>query len=183
MGGYGALRIGMKHADVFGSLYVMSPCCLTPRAARPLTPAEETALAAVKTAADVATLPSGIRSQLAGAAAWSPNPNSPPLYLDLPIGDKEQEVLAKWAANAPLNFVDQYVSELRRYRAIAMDVGDKDNLRVGATRLHDVLTAYGLKHDFEIYPGDHTNNMAVRFQENVIPFFDRTVSFNRPKKP
>ena len=28
MGGYGATRIGMKHPDVFGSLYVMSPCCL-----------------------------------------------------------------------------------------------------------------------------------------------------------
>jgi enterochelin esterase-like enzyme len=28
MGGYGATRIGMKHAGVFGSLYIMSPCCL-----------------------------------------------------------------------------------------------------------------------------------------------------------
>ena len=27
MGGYGAARIGMKHSDVFGSLYIMSPCC------------------------------------------------------------------------------------------------------------------------------------------------------------
>src|SRR4029450_6029101 len=31
MGGYGATRIGMKHADVFGALYIMSPCCLAPR--------------------------------------------------------------------------------------------------------------------------------------------------------
>ena len=31
MGGYGATRIGMKHADVFGSLYIMSPCCLSAR--------------------------------------------------------------------------------------------------------------------------------------------------------
>ena len=30
MGGYGASRIGMKHADVFGALYIMSPCCLSP---------------------------------------------------------------------------------------------------------------------------------------------------------
>jgi len=28
MGGYGATRIGMKHSAVFGSLYIMSPCCL-----------------------------------------------------------------------------------------------------------------------------------------------------------
>src|ERR1035438_2060450 len=38
MGGYGATRIGMKHSDVFGSVYIMSPCCLSarpPRAAPP----------------------------------------------------------------------------------------------------------------------------------------------------
>ena len=29
MGGYGALRIGMKRPDVFFSLYIMSACCLT----------------------------------------------------------------------------------------------------------------------------------------------------------
>ena len=31
MGGYGASRIGMKHSDVFGSLYIMSPCCMSAR--------------------------------------------------------------------------------------------------------------------------------------------------------
>src|ERR687886_2172457 len=38
MGGYGATRIGMKHADVFGSLYIMSPCCLSPRLPGPANP-------------------------------------------------------------------------------------------------------------------------------------------------
>ena len=33
MGGYGASRIGMKHSDVFGSLYIMSPCCMVARGA------------------------------------------------------------------------------------------------------------------------------------------------------
>src|SRR4029079_14876470 len=31
MGGYGATRLGLKHPDVFGALYMMSPCCLSPR--------------------------------------------------------------------------------------------------------------------------------------------------------
>src|SRR5690348_12361385 len=43
MGGYGATRIGMKHADVFGSLYIMSPCCLSPRPAGPPNPELEKA--------------------------------------------------------------------------------------------------------------------------------------------
>src|SRR6202046_1685773 len=35
MGGYGASRIGMKHSDVFGALYIMSPCCLSPMTGGP----------------------------------------------------------------------------------------------------------------------------------------------------
>ena len=182
MGGYGATRIGMKHPDVFGSLYIMSPCCLSARGAGPANPANEEALAAVKTAEDSAKLPFGLRAQLASAAAWSPNPNNPPLYLDLPIGPNQQSVLARWAANAPLAFIDQYIQNLRQYRAIAIDVGDQDNLKVDTGKLHDALTSYGIEHDFEIYSGTHTSNVAVRFQENVMPFFSRTLSFETAKR-
>ena len=189
MGGYGASRIGMKHADVFGSLYIMSPCCLSPRgsgggrgAPGGNNAANEEALAAVKTAADSAKLPFGLRAQLASAAAWSPNPKNPPLYLDLPIGDNEQAVLAKWTANAPLAFIDQYVPGLRRYRAIAIDVGDQDGLRADAGKLHDVLDQYDIANTFEIYAGTHTSDVAVRFQEHVMPFFSRTLSFAPAKR-
>jgi S-formylglutathione hydrolase FrmB len=183
MGGYGASRIGMKHADVFGSLYIMSPCCLSARGSGGgrggpgANTSAADALAAVKTPEDSAKLPFGLRAQLASAAAWSPNPKNPPLYLDLPFGDKEQTVLAKWAANAPLAFVDQYIAQLKRYKAIAIDVGDQDGLRVDAGKLHDVLDQYGVANTFEIYPGTHTSDVAVRFQEHVMPFFSRTLSF------
>lgn len=182
MGGYGASRIGMKHPEVFGSLYIMSPCCLSARGGGPPNPANEEALAAVKTPADSAKLPFGLRAQLASAAAWSPNPKNPPLYLDLPIGANQQAVLARWAANAPLAFIDQYIQNLREYRAIAIDVGDMDNLKNDTGRLHDVLTAYDVRHDFEIYPGTHTSNVAIRFQDYVLPFFSRTLSFERAKR-
>jgi hypothetical protein len=130
MGGYGATRIGMKLSDVFGSLYIMSPCCLSARAAGSLKPEDEKVLEAVKTAEDSAKLGFFQRAQLATAAAWSPDPKNPPLYLDLPMKDGavQPDVLAKWAANAPLAFMDQYIGNLREYRAIAIDVGDQDNL-------------------------------------------------------
>src|SRR5215471_10170181 len=86
MGGYGATRIGMKHADVFGSLYIMSPFCLSSRPAGPGNAEMDKTLEAVKTPEDSAKLPFGARAQLATGAAWSPDPNNPPLYLDLPIG-------------------------------------------------------------------------------------------------
>jgi enterochelin esterase-like enzyme len=177
MGGYGASRIGMKHSDVFGSLYIMSPCCLSPMGARPTDPAAEKALEAVKTPADSANLPWGLRAQLASAAAWSPDPKKPPLYLDLPAknGMADKDVVAKWAANAPLAFVDQYIGNLRQYRAIAIDVGDKDGLKIDAGKLHEVLDTYEIANTFEIYQGTHTSAVAVRFQNHVMPFFSKNL--------
>jgi S-formylglutathione hydrolase FrmB len=175
MGGYGAARIGMKHPDVFGSLYIMSPCCLSARGAGPANPAAARALEAVRTPADAAGLSFFERAALATAAAWSPDPKNPPLYLDLPVknGVPQPDVLAKWAANAPLAFVDQYIGNLRRYDAIAMDVGDQDGLRLDAQKLHGVMDDYGIPNEFDLYHGTHTSAVADRFQNHVLPFFGR----------
>lgn len=179
MGGYGATRIGMKHADVFGVLYIMSPCCLAPRPAGPPNPDLEKALESVKTPEDSAKLGFFPRVMLASAAAWSPDPKNPPLYLDLPFkdGSPQPDVLAKWTANAPLAFIDQYIGNLREYRAIAIDVGDQDGLRVDTAKLHDVLDKYGIANSFEVYKGTHTSAVAVRFQNYVMPFFSKNLCF------
>ena len=179
MGGYGATRIGMKHSDVFGSLYIMSPCCLSPRISLPQNSDIAKALEAVKTPGDSAKLSFGARATLASAAAWSPNPKNPPLYLDLPTKDGETQpgVLARWSANAPLAFVDQYIPELRQYRGIALDVGDQDGLKVDTVKLHDVLDKYGISNSFEEYQGTHTSKVADRFQNHVLKFFNEHLCF------
>src|SRR5208337_3559063 len=83
MGGYGASRIGMKHPDVFGSLYIMSPCCMSPMGGGGPGPADkmkemaianEKKIAGAKSPSDAAALLPGFGSaQLATAAAWAPN--------------------------------------------------------------------------------------------------------------
>jgi enterochelin esterase-like enzyme len=184
MGGYGATRIGMKHSEVFGSLYIMSPCCLSPRQAGPTSPEIEKALAEVKTPEDSAKLGFGARANLAAASAWAPNPKNPPLYLDLPRknGEVQPDVIARFAANAPLAFIDQYIGNLRQYRAIAIDVGDKDGLKADSEKLHNVLDKYGIANGFEIYPGTHTSAVAVRFQNFVMPFFSKHLCFEKSCK-
>jgi enterochelin esterase-like enzyme len=180
MGGYGATRIGMKHADVFGSLYIMSPCCLSARPGGPPNTDLEKAVADAKSPADLASLPFFPRAQLATAAAWSPNPKNPPLYLDLPTkdGQPRPDILAKWAANAPLAFFDQYVGSLKQYRAIAIDVGDQDGLKTDTGKLHDMMDLYGIVNTFELYEGTHTSKVADRFQNHVVPFFSKTLCFD-----
>jgi|WetSurMetagenome_2_1015567.scaffolds.fasta_scaffold67843_3 enterochelin esterase-like enzyme len=184
MGGYGASRLGMRHPEVFGSLYIMSPCCMSARSAGPNGADLEKTVQGMKGPADSAPLPFMARAQLASAAAWSPNPKKPPLFLDLPTADgkPQPDVLARWAANAPLAFVDQYIGNLRQYRAIAMDVGDQDGLRVDAARLHDIMDAYGIPNTFEIYPGNHTSRVADRFQNHVMKFFSGSLQFDAPRK-
>ncbi|MFZ0964370.1 MAG: alpha/beta hydrolase-fold protein [Terriglobia bacterium] len=179
LGGYGATRIGMKHAEVFGSLYIMSPCCLSPRPAGPANPEMARTLEAVKAPAGSANLPFFARAQLATAAAWSPDPKNPPLHLDLPTKDgvPQPDVLAKWTANAPPAFIDQYIGNLRQYRAIAIDVGDRDGLRINTGKLRDVLDKYGIANSLEVYQGTHTSRVADRFQNHVMPFFSRNLCF------
>lgn len=94
-------------------------------------------------------------------------------------GQVQQDVVAKWAANAPLAFIDQYIGNLTQHKAIAIDVGDQDGLRVYAKKLHDILDSYGIPNTFEVYPGAHTSAVAVRFQSFVLPFFSRNLCSGR----
>ncbi len=189
MGGYGASRIGMKHPDIFGALYIMSPCCMSPMGGGGPGPADrmkEMAIANEKTAAS-ARSPAELAAQSPGfgsapfatAAAWAPDPQNPPLYFDLPTRDgvPVPAIQAKFAANAPLVFVDQYIGNLKQYRAIAIDVGDQDGLRVDAGKLHEILDNYGVANSFEIYSGTHTSAVADRFQNHVLPFFSKNLCF------
>ncbi len=189
MGGYGTTRIGIKHSDVFGALYIMSPCCMFPRAgsgpgapdqSKEAAQAIEAKIAAAKSPAEAAkALPGFGVGMLASAAAWSPNPKNPPLYFDLPTKDGviQPEIQAKYSANGPLAFIDQYIRGLRTYRAIAMDVGDQDGLRFDTAMLHKVLDSYSIPNTFEIYSGTHTSAVADRFQNHVMPFFSKNLCF------
>jgi S-formylglutathione hydrolase FrmB len=189
MGGYGASRIGMKHPEVFGALYIMSPCCMSPMAGGGPGPADqmkeraiasEKKVADAKSPADLAAQSPGFASaQYATAAAWAPDPKNPPLYFDLPTKDgvSVPEIVAKFTANSPLSFVDQYIGNLKQYRAIAMDVGDQDGLRFDATKLHTIFDNYGIANSFEIYSGTHTSAVADRFQNHVLPFFSKNLCF------
>jgi S-formylglutathione hydrolase FrmB len=179
MGGYGASRIGMNHPDVFGSLYIMSPCCLSPQTEALSNKDLDAKLEAVKSPAESAGLPFIPRVYLAMAAAFSPDPKNPPLYFDLPVknGELQPGIAAKWAANAPLAFIDQDIDNLRQYRAISIDVGDQDGLRFDTIKLHNILDSYGIANSFEIYHGTHTSVVSDRFQNHVMPFFSKNLCF------
>jgi enterochelin esterase-like enzyme len=179
MGGYGALRIGMKRPDVFGALYVMSACCLTAnRNPRPEAMAAAEAITTREQAEEAARAPGfGPSTMLASAAAWSPNPKNPPLFLDLPVKDGKvrPDVVAKWVANSSIEMLAQHVANLGRYYAIAIDIGTKDPLIPSNKELHAAMTKLRIPHLYEEYDGDHTNKVRERIELNVLPFFSRNL--------
>lgn len=170
MGGYGTLRIGMKYPEVFAALYAMSSCCLFNEP-----PSAEQVAAERERTADGPPTGSGFRNaRLAQAAAWSPNPQNPPLYIDWPYaedGEPDPLVKARWHANSPVVTVHQHVPALRSFRAIRLDVGDQDGLITVNEQLSEALQRLGVEHGFEVYEGDHGNRVAPRFRDEVMPFF------------
>jgi S-formylglutathione hydrolase len=173
MGGYGTMRIGQKHPEIFSSLYLLSPCCL---AAEVFTPSSEliNRIEAVKDTNTFLKADFGTKIFFASAAAWSPNPVKAPFYLDLPVqnGQVQPDVIAKWTANRPLAQLDQYITNLRQLQAIAFDAGDKDkNIAASIQVLDRELNKYGVLHDFDLYEGDHTNRIAERISQRMLPFF------------
>jgi S-formylglutathione hydrolase len=176
MGGYGTFRIGMKHPEVFSSLYSMSACCMFETGE--VTPAM-TQLEAVKTKEDAAKVGFNQKSPLARAAAWSSDPNNPPLFIDLPVKDgKPQPVIqAKWAANSLMVMLEQYAPSLKKMKAIAMNVGDQDALMPTNKDMDQALTSAGIQHTFEIFPGTHNDQVPMNFGEKVLPFFSNQLAF------
>jgi S-formylglutathione hydrolase len=180
MGGYGTVKIAMQHAGVFSSLYILSPCCMTAN----LNPRNGEKAEAVHSMEEVAKADFATAAAFASAAAWSPNPNNPPFYIDLPTkdGKPQPEVIAKWAANAPLAMIDQYIPNLKTYHAIAMDAGAQDEPIASTVRtLDQVLTKYGIAHEFAIYEGNHVNHVADRVEGKMLPFFSKSLNFESGK--
>jgi len=181
MGGYGTMRIGMKYPQVFSSIYALSPCCMIPN----MTPAAGPSKAeSIRTVEEFNQADFGTKAQFASAAVWSPNPKNPPFFFDLPTkdGQVQELVLAKWAANAPLAMVDQYIGNLKKLHAIAFDAGDKD-AAIAATikTLDGMLTGYDLAHAFEVYEGTHVSGIQDRIETKTMAFFSKNLSFERDK--
>jgi|SRR5688572_15118403 S-formylglutathione hydrolase len=172
MGGYGTLRIAMKQPGVFSAIYAMSSCCLAPNP-NPDAKMFERA-AQVRTDQDITAADFFTKALLASAAAWSPDPRKPPLYIGLPVADGKllPDIASLWNANMPNVMVHQYLPALRTYKAIGIEAGDQDPVAIdGSKQLHGLLESYSIPHVYETYEGDHVNRIHERITTRLLPFF------------
>jgi len=173
MGGYGTMRIGMKNSDVFGALYAMSPCCLESNL--PTNAGLIKNIAKVTDPSMIDEQPFFVRISLAAAAAWSPNPNKPPMYYDLPYDENGaviDSIADRFKANEIIANLSDHQQGLQEIDQISIDVGNQDFMILKSSGvLHQHLDEMNIENHYEVYDGDHTNQIGKRLGTHVLPFF------------
>jgi S-formylglutathione hydrolase FrmB len=186
MGGYGAFMLAMKHPDVFGAVYSLSPCCLGFEG--DITADNPVWAKAAKVASrDVfAQKPRSfddfwITAMIAISAAFAPNRDRAPIFVDYPFIEKDgllvrsEPAYSSFRSKMPLYLIEQYRENLMKLRGIAIDVGEFDeftHIRRAAAKLSAELSEREIPHFFEIYKdGNHGNKIRERFESKLMPFF------------
>jgi enterochelin esterase family protein len=188
-GGFGALRLGMLHADVFGALACHSGDMLFeycyrvdfPKACSVLQAAggvrrflEAFERNAQKGKDDFLAL-----NILAMAACYSPDPAAElgvGLPFDLASGLPRDDVFARWLEFDPLRLLGAHADALRSLRLLYLDCGTQDefHLHHGARAFSAALSRLGIAHRHEEYADGHMN-VAYRYDES-LPALARALS-------
>ena len=104
------------------------------------------------------------------AATYSPNPENPPFYVDLPMawpsGELLQDVWDRWLSFDPVVNVHERLDNLRQLSGILLDAGTNDdyNLHWGHRLLSHYLNEAGIAHEHIENPGNHGGRADERMQ-------------------
>jgi len=176
MGGYGALRLGMQHPEVFSAAYGLSPCCAEWNEKEDRDDVVKAQRA--KSLQEVVAGGMGLQSELALAAAFSPDVHNPPFGVDWPFDTKGQPVaavIARWKSNMLDEIASGYAAGAQRLDALAFDVGKQDGLLPDVRQLDAQMTKLGIAHKYSEYEGNHFDHIRERMQEVVLPFMSKVL--------
>ncbi len=191
MGGHGAIKLGMLFPNVFASVYALSPYVLGLEKDYGV---EGKAYKQAQLIKSRDTLITGYKFLNANAVvavgrAFSPNPNKPPFYADLPYtyeGDNlivNHKVLNLWNKNLPNEMVKDYVNNLKSLKAIKLDWGRDDfftHIPSTSRTFSEKLDEFEINHFAEEYNGSHLDKIYTedgRFMNDMLPFFNTYLKF------
>jgi len=185
MGADGALSIAMNYPEVFGAVAAMSPSAdfeLKPNhldaviAENPETLAEPTLVHNTAELDALLFIEFWANIFYAEAVAFSPNPDNPPYYVDLPLQYPEKTVVEdvwnKWLEHDSVSRIEQDGQNLINTE-IFIDVGVGPVTFMpegeGIELLLAALIREGLEYTFVASPGDHLSHLRERTTE-VLKF-------------
>ncbi len=190
MGGYGALVLAMKYPDRFSVVYAMNPAVLG--WAGDLS-TENPAFRTVIDRSDWSEMDGFYEpAVICIGQAFSPNPDRPPFFVDLPFKVENNQLVPNqpafdlWEAHFPLNMAARYQANLKRLKGIRFDSGYEDEFtHIPPTNraFSKRLTELGVRHIFEEYNGDHRNRLwgeTGRLYTEVLPWFSLLLAQQPP---
>jgi steroid delta-isomerase-like uncharacterized protein len=179
MGGYGAISLAIEYPDVFGAVAALSPAW-SEIEAEPTVVDEFTTLFPLvlglpivgSTDDDLWNLfLSGMQRNVlyALAAAWTPNLENPPFYVDLPVlypgPTKVEDIWDIWKEYDLVSQIERngsnlsgtpiYVNEGRGSTILMTEM-------VGIDHLLEVLYMQGLSYTYEAFDGDHLTHLRYQ---------------------
>jgi len=180
-GGFGAIRLGMLHPDVFSAIACHSGDMYFeygylpdfPKTARTLDQRGglERFLAWFDGMPRKTNEAMTALNIVAMASCYSPAANAP-LRFELPFDPKtgriREEVWARWLTFDPVRMIDQHADALRRARLVFLDCGLRDefHLQWGARILAARLRELGIEHLHEEFDDGHMG-IAYRYDRSL----------------
>src|SRR5258706_7200992 len=183
MGGYGALRIAMRHPETFSAVYALSAYGLAfDDSVEGAYAKNWRAALSLRSWDDYAKAGFITNLLMAFGAANAPDLNNPPFYVSLPYiasGDSvvlDRRIARRWSAR-PLEMAPDLVANLRKL-SISFDAGATDGFKdipIRANELDELLSSLKVPHSFELYEGGHGDHIRARIETKMLPFFSRVL--------
>ena len=188
IGGRGALKMAMSHAEIFSVAYALHPVA-TGNGYLPwsIFPMDWKKTFAAKTFDDV-----GSKIFVAVCQAYLPNVNRPPFYCDFfmePDADGNPKIIPDNLQKAKIGFhleeaLNESASNLRKMRGLALDWGrfdtNQDHVYANQT-FSRKLKDLAITHEAEEYNGDPWSQVWTdngRFYSRVLPFLAQYMVFD-----
>ena len=189
IGGYGAIRFGMRHPDIFGSVYAMHPVG-TGSGVGVMAEIPKWDLLANATAMDDVRKDPRTIIFASIFQAHLPNSEKPPLFVDLPARQEGEKLIIDSALMERLRnhfyldtMIPQYAENLKSLRGLKFDWSRRDGnfdhifANQAFTRK---LNEYGIAHGAEEYNGPFGESdwgAEGRIYTEALPFFATRLTF------
>ncbi len=175
-GGYGALIMGMRHADVFGLVCSTSGDAYFEYCYPNDFPAAVRAIKGdpngyIESLWESEKKPKDFHSALntiGMAACYSPNGTGFDLPFDLETGELRSDVWQRWLEHDPVRLVEKHVENLKSLHLLFLDAGTRDEfgLDLGARILSRRLRSHGIEHIHEEFDDGHFN-ISYRYDRSL----------------
>src|SRR5579871_297619 len=190
MGGYGSIRFGMTHPEVFGTVYALHPVGTGSGIYTMYSRPAWELLAHIQSMDQLKDSPYGLIFTSIFQASV-PDVNKPPLYIDLQahaVGDTleiDSVVTERLRDNFLLEtMIGKYADNLKSLRGLRFDWarndGNQDHVYANQAYTHK-LNEYGIPHEAEEYNGVWgTGNWGLdgRVYAEALPFFATHLVFS-----